>query len=379
MPCGKVNSGDFRNGTPMVLPHQFGTPVGTPEPFGNVIPQSNPTLDSNPITWPPTPNHFGNTVEFSLQSVPPIVVIAPGSTGTVNINLTQLLDSPTATLSYTGAPAGVTIAFAPNPDTGTSVATITVSASVPAGKYTIEVDGTGTDETNHTNIHLVVAAAGSGPPPPTGFAVVAHAATAGGATPNTLPVDTTGANFLVAVVGTVVTFGSPTIQDNKGNTWQPLTIYGPNSSTNPSVQMFYVFNPIVGTGHFFTASGVNGTSIEVLALSGADITAAVFEVGSDHGNTSAGVPIQPGSVTPASVGDLIISGYVNHDNNGGLSGPAMVDSGMTVSDQSADTFGIAAMAYLITTGAGAVNPSWTATLPGNVFNASVNIAVFKHA
>ena len=156
MPLGKVNSGDFRKGTPIVLPHQFGTPVAVPEPQGNVLPQSNATLNSNPVTWLPAPNHFGNTVEFSLQSVPPIIIIEAGGTGSVNINLTQLLDSPTATLTFTGAPAGVSISFAPNPDTGTSVAEITVAASVPVGKYTIKVVGTGSAETNHTNIHLVV-------------------------------------------------------------------------------------------------------------------------------------------------------------------------------------------------------------------------------
>jgi hypothetical protein len=156
MPAGKLNSGDFRKGTPIQIPHQFGTPVSKPEPQGNVIPQSNATLDSNPITWVPTPSHFGNTVEFSLQSVPPIILIEAGGTGSVNINLTQLLDSPTATLTFSGAPTGVTITFAPNPDTGTSTAEITVAASVPTGKYTITVTGTGAQETNHTNIHLVV-------------------------------------------------------------------------------------------------------------------------------------------------------------------------------------------------------------------------------
>jgi hypothetical protein len=153
---GKVNSGDFRKGTPIQIPHQFGIPVGNPEPFGNVIPQSNPTLDSNPVIWTPTPSHFGNTVEFSLQAVPPIVLIEQGGTGSVNIVLTGLTDAPTATLTYAGAPVGVTISFAPNPDTGTSVAEITVAASVPIGKYTIEVDGAGAQESNHTNIHLVV-------------------------------------------------------------------------------------------------------------------------------------------------------------------------------------------------------------------------------
>lgn len=156
MPAGKVNSGDFRKGTPIVLPHQFGTPVSNPEPQGNVIPQSNTTLNSNPVTWVPSPRHFGNTVEFSLQSVPPIILIEAGGTGMVNINLTQLLDSPTATLTFSGAPVGVSISFVPNPDTGTSTAEITVAASVPTGKYTITIIGTGAQETNTTNIHLVV-------------------------------------------------------------------------------------------------------------------------------------------------------------------------------------------------------------------------------
>jgi hypothetical protein len=156
MPLGKVDSGDFRKGTPIILPHQFGTPVVVPEPQGNVIPQSNATLDSNPVTWVPSPTHFGNQVGFSLQAVPPIVIVQHGGTGNTQIVLTSLLGSPSATLSFSGAPAGVTVSFAPNPDTTQSTATITVGASVPAGKYTITIKGVSGTETETTNIHLVV-------------------------------------------------------------------------------------------------------------------------------------------------------------------------------------------------------------------------------
>ena len=158
MPLGKVNSGDFRKGTPIIVPHQFGTPVAVPEPQGNVIPQSNATLDGNPVTWLPAPNHFGNGVGFSMQSVPPIIIIEQGGTGSVNINVTALLGSPAVTISYTGAPAGVTISFAPNPTTGTetSVAEITVGSSVPVGKYTITIPGVSGTENENTNIHLIV-------------------------------------------------------------------------------------------------------------------------------------------------------------------------------------------------------------------------------
>src|ERR1700676_5084639 len=157
MSLGKVSSGDFRKGTPITLPHQFGTPVAKPEPQGNVIPQSNATLDSNPITWVPSPSHFGNQVGFLMQSVPPIVIIEQGGTGSVNINLTDLLGVKTVTLSFSGAPAGVTITFTPNPATGTttSIAEITVAANVPVGKYTITIPGTAGTETENTNIHLI--------------------------------------------------------------------------------------------------------------------------------------------------------------------------------------------------------------------------------
>ena len=156
MALGRVSSGDFRKGTPLQIPHQFGTPVVKPEPQGNVIPQSNATLDSNPITWLPNPAHFGNQVGFSLQVVPPIVIIEAGGTGSTSIVLTDLLASPTATLSYSGAPFGVSISFVTNPETSQSTAEITVGATVPVGKYTITVTGVSGTETEHTNIHLIV-------------------------------------------------------------------------------------------------------------------------------------------------------------------------------------------------------------------------------
>ena len=106
MPTGLVRSGDFRKGTPITLPHTFGTPATLPEPQGNVDPQANSSLSSNPVTWAPSPVHFGNTVDLSLQVVAPIVVVAPSGIGTTNINLTQLLGTPTPTLTYSGAPAG---------------------------------------------------------------------------------------------------------------------------------------------------------------------------------------------------------------------------------------------------------------------------------
>ena len=167
MPHGLVRSGDNRKGNPITwLPSasHFGNLVGEPEPFGNIEPQPNDTLFENQVTWAPNPAHFGNQVSFSLQTVPPVVVIPAGSSDTTDINLTNLLGSNSATLTYYGAPAGVTVAFGTNPDTGTSVATITVGSSVPSGRNTITVVGTVSGaNVETTNIQLVVSSGGVGP------------------------------------------------------------------------------------------------------------------------------------------------------------------------------------------------------------------------
>jgi len=157
MPAGLVRSGDFRNGTPIILPHQFGNPVSSPEPFGNPEPQSNPRMAGNPVDWTPSPAHFGNQVSFLLQTVPPVVIVAQGSSGTCSINLTNLKGTNSAELTYFGEPAGVTLAFAPNPDVTSSTVTIMVPSNVPAGKYTITIVGTvTTPNIEYVQLHLVV-------------------------------------------------------------------------------------------------------------------------------------------------------------------------------------------------------------------------------
>lgn len=169
MPNGLVRSGNFSHGTPITLPHNFGNQVTLGEPQGNVIPQSNPTLDSNPISVKPSPTNFGNAVELSMQAAPPVVIIQQGASMTLSIPITDLNKFVgTVTLSFSGAPAGVTVTFSPNPATTQSTATVTVGSSVPSGKYTITVTGQTATKSYNTNIHLVVTGTG-GPSNQFGF------------------------------------------------------------------------------------------------------------------------------------------------------------------------------------------------------------------
>lgn len=157
MPEGLVHSGDFRKGTPLTAGHVFGTPVDTTSTNnGNVEPQSNGTLDANPVTWAPSPTHYGNQTGFSMQATPSIVNMHQSSAGTTTITVTQLGGSASVTLTYSGAPSGVTVAWYPNPTSASSIALVTVGALVPVGRYTITVTGTAGTEVENTNIHLVV-------------------------------------------------------------------------------------------------------------------------------------------------------------------------------------------------------------------------------
>jgi hypothetical protein len=67
VPIGKNNidlnttGTSYKDGTPITIPHEFDTPISLPHDFGNDIPVSDPTLNSNPVTWAtPDTAHFGS-------------------------------------------------------------------------------------------------------------------------------------------------------------------------------------------------------------------------------------------------------------------------------------------------------------------------------
>ena len=67
MALGRVRSGDFRKGSPMTLPHTFGSAVKLSvdtatdhDNFGNTIPSNG--ANENVVNWSPSPAHFGNSI-----------------------------------------------------------------------------------------------------------------------------------------------------------------------------------------------------------------------------------------------------------------------------------------------------------------------------
>lgn len=188
-------------------------------------------------------------------------------------------------------------------------------------------------------------------------------------------VDTTGATLLIASIGwfnpATQSTTAPAVSDSKSNTWTPLTVR--NSGNNVGNVLYYAKNPIVGSGHTFTLTSVNGfSSICVAGFSGTDTTSP-FDVQNGAGGTS-GATRQTGSITPSVDNELVIAGI-----GAGASGdPFSINVSFTIAQQ--DSGGASAfpsaLAYIVQTSAAAVNPTWTLNASDQ---SGVSIASFKAA
>lgn len=189
-------------------------------------------------------------------------------------------------------------------------------------------------------------------------------------------IDTTGATILFFNQTAFTTLG--TVSDSKGNTWLPLT--GRTNGTTLQ-KLWYAKNPIVGAGHTFTVTSGSAGSLQAAAFSGVD-TVSPFDV--EAGTTGSG-DAQPGSVTPAGPGSLLISALAYTNSSQEVLG---IDADFKIiqldppTGAPSSTIG-GAIAFLAQGAAAAKNPKWyfsgssltwagdnavfkTAAVPGNV-------------
>ncbi len=176
----------------------------------------------------------------------------------------------------------------------------------------------------------------------------------------TSAINTTGADLIVLWLLSYNGVARPTISDLVGgnsNTWTALTDRGNGSLTRGT--FFYCVPTHVGSGHTFTVGGSgNFSSIYVEAWSGC-LTSGPFD--QQNGGSNSGTTVQPGSVTPGSANELVVTGCGNYDVPGGSPSPPSADSGFSVSDSFLTTANSMSggMAYLVQTTATAENPTWT--------------------
>lgn len=155
-------------------------------------------------------------------------------------------------------------------------------------------------------------------------------------------IDTTGADLLVVHVGHG-TGGDGTITDSKSNTWTALTTQGGEST------LWYCLNPTVGTGHTFTVTGGSFPSISVAAFSG-ECT---------YDQESGGTDNQPGAITPAANGALLISGFAHQQTSFGV---VAVNSGFAIAAEFTYSAGGrigSALAYFEQATAASIQPTWS--------------------
>ena len=169
-------------------------------------------------------------------------------------------------------------------------------------------------------------------------------------------IDTTGASLLVVLSSTDLSVPS-VITDSKSNTWVNRTVYSDAGST-VGLKVSYVVNPTVGTSHTFTNTGYN-PSIAVLVFSGA-ATSTPYDVENGQ-NMGTGTTGTPGSVTPGTDNEVVVTGMATTSADGGF---VSIGSSFTMTDDVDPTFATGyplIAAYKIQTTAGAENPLWTWT------------------
>jgi subtilase family serine protease len=150
-----ITSGN--NSVPGVTGFNCGTGYDAVTGVGSVDVAS---LVNNFTGAPPTP-------DFAISASPTSVTVLQGANGssTITTTISGGFNSAVA-LTYSGAPAGTTVTFAPTsiaaPGNGSSTMTIAVGASTVVGNYTITITGTGGSKTHTATVSLAVTAPSGG-------------------------------------------------------------------------------------------------------------------------------------------------------------------------------------------------------------------------
>jgi hypothetical protein len=189
------------------------------------------------------------------------------------------------------------------------------------------------------------------------------------------PINTTGATLLVLAECTF-TSGIPMPPgDSAGNAWQALSAYG-SASGGGEIRLFYSYGPTTSAMHVFTDPDNDYNAMAVLAFSGTLTGPSVFD--SQTGNyETTGATVQPGSLTPTQLGELLVSFSCSGDTK---ATSAMIDSGFTLvqflsgnaNGTNSEDLGAA---YTLATSLAPVTPTWTFPMDTKINSTMVTFKV----
>lgn len=195
------------------------------------------------------------------------------------------------------------------------------------------------------------------------FVNSASAASGGAALSGAASMDTTGANFLVALVAE---FGSTrsnvTDSKNAGN-WTNLSAFGLGGSYGCHIA--YRYNPgSVGAGHTISTDQANFPAVAWMAFSGLATASDPYDAtaGTAGANTAdSGATSKPGSLTATTANSLYFSGYCNTQTSTGTSTPTGFSTPVDVASALEG-----AAAYIVSSSA--QNPTWTHSSSGATYS-----------
>ena len=176
--------------------------------------------------------------------------------------------------------------------------------------------------------------------------------------PKTLSLDTTGAKFLAFSISSSPTAAATISADSKGATWTCLTNW-----TTPAVRICYSFpGANVGSGHTVTVSGSSNITASAYFLAFTGPTSPAYDKDSGTGVTA--ITCQPGSLTPAANGELLITATAVNSQDAGISpkgNVSWVGNGYQVSDHYGGAIGLS-----VIQDTSAQNPTWNDAVSGSI-------------
>jgi hypothetical protein len=232
------------------------------------------------------------TNDFSISASPSSVSAVQGGSAQTTINTAVTNGSAqSVSLSLSGAPAGVSGAFAPTSvnSGGSSTLTLTVGSTVVAGSYSLTVTGTGTSATHTTGVTLTVT-------PANDFSI--------GASPSS--VSTAQGTSTQTTINTAVTTGSAqTVNLSLGGAPAGVSgAFAPSSVTaGGSSTLTLTVGSAVSTGTYtltVTGTGASVTHSTTVSLTvtlppgAVGIVNGGFETGNLSGWTTAGSAVAAG-------------------------------------------------------------------------------------
>lgn len=198
------------------------------------------------------------------------------------------------------------------------------------------------------------------------IAIVAY--TADGDTTSAVTTDainTTGATLIVIAAATYYyTPSGSYLSDSAGNTWTPLTVYGPTDQRR--ILLFYCANPTTSASHTFSYSAASYIALSVAAFSG---TASASVLDSESG----GADSTPGPLTPTQNNCLVVAAAC-YGSTG--SGSYSLDDGFTEAGEilHGGAYVGCLLGYKIQTTAASASPAFS---PSDAVPDATAIAAFR--